>query len=80
MLAVVSHGEEFHILQENCPAAPFVVGDYGWLAGQMPLFAECLIRCSEVSQETEYPKHNMQEFGVRAEFVYFKEGGMRAYC
>jgi hypothetical protein len=34
---VVDHGEELHIPQENCPAAPFVVADYGWLAGQIPL-------------------------------------------
>jgi len=38
-------------------------------------FAERLICCSEISQKTEYPGHNTQEFSVGAEFVYFKEGG-----
>jgi hypothetical protein len=37
MSAVVGHGEELHIPWENCPAVPFVVADYGWLAVQMPL-------------------------------------------
>jgi hypothetical protein len=45
MSVVVGHGEELHITRENCPAAPFVVADYGWLAGQMPLIrrVSCLL-------------------------------------
>jgi hypothetical protein len=37
MSEVVSHGEELHNPWQNCPAAPYVVADYGWLAGHMPL-------------------------------------------
>jgi len=37
MSAVVSHGDELLIPRENCPAVPFVVVHYGWLAVQMPL-------------------------------------------
>jgi hypothetical protein len=37
MSVVVGHGEELNIPRKNCPAAPFVVADYGWLAGQMLL-------------------------------------------
>jgi hypothetical protein len=37
MSVVVGDGEELYIPRENCPAAPFVVADYVWLAGQMPL-------------------------------------------
>jgi len=37
MSLVVGLGEELHIPRENCLAAPFVVADYTWLAGQIPL-------------------------------------------
>jgi hypothetical protein len=45
MSAVAGHGEELHIPRENCPAVPFAVAGYGWLAVQMPLVcrASCLL-------------------------------------
>jgi hypothetical protein len=40
MSVVVGHGDEILIPLKTCTAAPVIVPDYGYLAGQMPLIRQ----------------------------------------